>query len=688
MDDLPELPGYRVTDRIGAGGMATVYRAVQLGLDRPVALKILSPGLARNADFGRRFLREARIVGQLSHAHIVPVFDVGEKDGHYYLSMEWLSHGDLNDAMRGGLDEDDTVRILTQVTQALRYAHARGFIHRDIKPDNILFRDAGNAVVTDFGIARQLRPDTDVTEITAVQSVIGSPRYMSPEQMRGETLDARSDLYSVGVVAWLLLTGRPPHDGNTLTEIAIARHDDPVPTLPDHLGRWQPLCSGLLAYASADRFADCDAVLAELGRLGTAGGDTAPATGPDRTAVYRPGEQAAVGGHTAIYTGGGNATAALARSKAPAWIGLGAVALLAAAGLGYWLIDPGSPPGAGGDVEPRNGMASQGATVRTPIVADPPAGDEPDVAETMPPPAPRVEAGLGDHAPDPAAAGGAPAAAGPADPGPALPAGGGASNPTDPGPTDPGPTDPGPTDPAPVAASAGDAASPDAAAVTAARPTVTTPTPDAYFAFRDSIATGNPQDARRFIEAYPQGILAEIVRVHLLDDGARLPQLIADADRGDVAAQLVLSELHSTGWGVEKHIDRAIAYAEDAARDGQAFARYQLAALLLGQVPDDAPAGTRVAQQLERAANAGVFLAQTLLGNLLFTGRLDGGPAVDRAIERFAQAAAQGDRNALFNLGLIYDGGLGGVTPDSARAQGYFRQAAALGHRNALNYLP
>jgi TPR repeat protein len=217
---------------------------------------------------------------------------------------------------------------------------------------------------------------------------------------------------------------------------------------------------------------------------------------------------------------------------------------------------------------------------------------------------------------------------------------------------------------------------------------VTTPTPEAYFAFRDAIATGNPQDARRFIEAYPQGILAEIVRVHLLGDGARLPQLVADAERGDVAAQLVLSELHSTGWGVEKHIDRAIAYAEDAARDGQAFARYQLAALLLAQVPDDLPAGTRVAQLLEGAANAGVFLAQTLLGNLLFTGRLEGGAAVDRAIERFAQAAAQGDRNALFNLGLIYDGGLGGVTPDSTRAQGYFRQAAALGHRNALNYLP
>ena len=686
MDDLPELPGYRVTDRIGEGGMATVYRAVQLGLDRPVALKILSPGLARDAEFGRRFLREARIVGQLSHAHIVPVFDVGEKDGHYYLSMEWLSHGDLNDVMRGGLDEAGKIRVLTQIAQALGYAHARGFIHRDIKPDNILFRDAANAVVTDFGIARQLRADTNLTEITAVQSVIGSPRYMSPEQMRGETLDARSDLYSLGVVAWLLLTGRPPHDGNTLTEIAIARHDDPVPRLPEHLAHWQPFCSGLLAYARDDRYAGCDAVLAELGRLAAAepaaDADTNRGPGADRTAIYRPGTQTPVGGRTAIYAPDGNAARAAGRAKKLPWIGLVAAALLAAGVIGYWLTRADAPPGSVDPVGVPGPTTPQPAAVEsTPeaVRGDPrhaeatpgPAGIGAADAPTTPPAPPATPASAGSPSIDPVPANRIPAGAAPATPIAEHPAG-----------------TPTPALPAPGETTAPEARETTPSAATTTVPAVATPTPEAYFAFRDAIATGNPQDARRFVETYPQGILAEVVRAHLLDDTSRLPDLVAAAQRGEVFAQLVMSELHATGWGVEKDVGRATGYAEAAARDGQAFAQYQLAALLLGQVPDDAPAGARVAEMLEQSADAGVFLAQTLLGNLLFTGRLGDGADVARALERYEQAAAQGDRNALFNLGLVYDGGLGGVQPDSARAQRYFRQAAALGHRNALNYLP
>lgn len=267
MAEFPDIPGYRLEERIGEGGMAVVYRAVQIAFDRPVALKILTPQLARDKDFGRRFLREARIVGQLSHANIVPVYDVGQKDGNYYLSMEWLTGGDLGSHLAQGLSSEEALQILAQMARALRYAHKQGFIHRDIKPDNILFRDSETAVLTDFGIARNLGDQTQVTEITTVQSVIGSPRYMSPEQTRGEELDQRSDIYSLGVVAFQMLTGQVPHDGRSLTEIALNRHDNQRPLLPGHLSHLQPLIDGLLAYDPAKRYADCEALLNQLKAL-------------------------------------------------------------------------------------------------------------------------------------------------------------------------------------------------------------------------------------------------------------------------------------------------------------------------------------------------------------------------------------------------------------------------------------
>ena len=292
--------------------MARVYEAVQLSLDRPVALKILAQELAADPSFTKRFLREARIVGRLAHASIVPIYEVGEQDGHYFIAMEYVTGGDLNDAMATGLTEGRVHSILTQVAQALGYAHSHNIVHRDIKPDNVLMRDPATAMVADFGIAREIATKEYKTSLTEVKSVIGSPQYMSPEQMRAESLDQRTDIYSLGVVAWQLLTNELPHTGRTLSELAVAKATQGIPVLPDALAHWQPLMSGMLAYHRDERFTDCDMVLSQLARLKTPGGTIVAklsdaGDGPDSptgspTEVVRPGSSK-VSGQSYLSTG-------------------------------------------------------------------------------------------------------------------------------------------------------------------------------------------------------------------------------------------------------------------------------------------------------------------------------------------------------------------------------------------------
>jgi len=272
VDELPSLNGYRLDAEIGEGGMATVYQGIQLSLDRPVALKLLSTELASDPTFAKRFVREARIVGRLAHASIVPIYEVGEQDGQYFIAMEYVTGGDLNDARRAGLSQGSIHSIVTQITQALDHAHSHNIVHRDIKPDNVLMRDPETAMVADFGIAREIATQEYATSLTEVRTVIGSPQYMSPEQMRADSLDQRTDIYSLGVVTWQLLTGELPHTGRTLSELAVAQATVGVPDLPEQLSHWQKLISGMLAYDREDRFASCGEALTELARLKTAGG--------------------------------------------------------------------------------------------------------------------------------------------------------------------------------------------------------------------------------------------------------------------------------------------------------------------------------------------------------------------------------------------------------------------------------
>ena len=202
---------YQIEDEIGRGGMAVVYRARDLRLERLVAIKVLPPELAHDPALGTRFTREAQTSAQLAHAHIVPIYDVGERDGIAYFVMALVRGGNVAQLLehQPRRPVDEVRRLLCETADALAYAHLRRVIHRDVKPDNILLdADSGRAMVTDFGIARAIEGGT---RLTLTGAALGTPTYMSPEQAVGERdLDGRSDLYSLGVLGYQMITGRPP----------------------------------------------------------------------------------------------------------------------------------------------------------------------------------------------------------------------------------------------------------------------------------------------------------------------------------------------------------------------------------------------------------------------------------------------------------------------------------------------
>jgi serine/threonine protein kinase len=209
---------YELEDEIGRGGMSVVYRARDRRLNRPVAIKVLPPELAHDPAVTTRFTREAQTSAHLAHAHIVPIYDVGEGSGIAFFVMALITGGNLATLLARDPRQpiDDVRRLLWEIADALAYAHVRGVIHRDIKPDNILLdKDTGRAMVTDFGIARAMEANTRLT-VTGI--AVGTPTYMSPEQAVGEReIDGRSDIYSLGVVAYQMLTGRVPFSaGNSM----------------------------------------------------------------------------------------------------------------------------------------------------------------------------------------------------------------------------------------------------------------------------------------------------------------------------------------------------------------------------------------------------------------------------------------------------------------------------------------
>ncbi|MGA9332721.1 MAG: protein kinase [Rudaea sp.] len=252
-----EIPGYRILRQLGRGGMATVYLATQESVQRDVALKIMSPQLLADPDFGERFLREARIAAKLHHRHVVGVHDVGRHGSHHYIAMEYLGGGTLLNPDGTPRPLDFALRTTREIASALNYAHSKGFVHRDVKPDNVLMRDDGSAALTDFGIARA---SDSATHMTQTGTVVGTPHYMSPEQARGRSLDGRADLYSLGIVLYEMLVGRVPYQADDSLAVGIMHITQPIPQLPERFTALQPLLSRLLAKQPEERFQSGDAV--------------------------------------------------------------------------------------------------------------------------------------------------------------------------------------------------------------------------------------------------------------------------------------------------------------------------------------------------------------------------------------------------------------------------------------------
>jgi serine/threonine protein kinase/DNA-binding CsgD family transcriptional regulator len=222
------LGPYTIIAQIGTGGMGTVYQAYQASVERYVAIKVLPPHLAQDAQFLKRFAREAKAIARLEHAHILPIYDYGERDGITFIAMRYVEGGTLKDRIaQGPLSLTAIARISTHIGSALAYAHQKGIIHRDLKPSNILLDANDHAYLSDFGLARNVTTTNSMSVADA--NTLGTPAYMSPEQGQGLQLDARADIYAFGVALYEMATGRLPYQADTPLALILKHIHDPLP---------------------------------------------------------------------------------------------------------------------------------------------------------------------------------------------------------------------------------------------------------------------------------------------------------------------------------------------------------------------------------------------------------------------------------------------------------------------------
>jgi Ser/Thr protein kinase RdoA (MazF antagonist) len=260
------IPRYCIRETIGESEKAVVYLAASLDAARDVALKV-SKLVGGGINEPQLLAREHAALNAIRHPAIVEIYDYGVRAGHEYLAMEYFARGDLKARLQRGMDEEDALRYVHDIAAALRVVHEAGVLHRDLKPANVMLRENDEVVLIDFGLARQM----DGLRSTRSGVLRGSPYYMSPEQALGEELDVRSDLYSLGVIYYELLTGKRPYAGQSAIEVLQQHVNAPLPPLPDRLAHHEPLLSRLLAKARDDRCSDATEVMRAIAAARSAG---------------------------------------------------------------------------------------------------------------------------------------------------------------------------------------------------------------------------------------------------------------------------------------------------------------------------------------------------------------------------------------------------------------------------------
>ncbi|MGH8552561.1 MAG: serine/threonine-protein kinase, partial [Methylococcales bacterium] len=251
MADSIDIPGYSLEKQLGTGAMGTVYQATHKLLDCKVAVKFMAKELANDLEYRTRFLNEARNIAKLKHPNIIHIHEINVHESNYYIAMEFASGGTLKGHIKRGITPVQALKILRDLAAALDCAHRKGIIHRDIKPANIFFREDSTVVLADFGIAKQIDGDPNLTR---THGTLGTPAYMSPEQVMGKMLDRRSDLYSLGVVFFEMLTSQKPYRARNADSVTLMHLSDPVPRLPRALRDYRPIIYRLMAKNPAQRF--------------------------------------------------------------------------------------------------------------------------------------------------------------------------------------------------------------------------------------------------------------------------------------------------------------------------------------------------------------------------------------------------------------------------------------------------
>lgn len=260
------IRGHRCVRRLAVGGSSSVFLAEELRTQQLRVLKIFRqvPDVVEGSTTFDRFLREYELVAHLRHPNIARIYDIGVADDHLFLSMEYFPGGDLRSRMRVRLAPREALGYVRQMAGALGALHQIGVLHRDVKPGNLLLREDGTVAFIDFGLARQLRLESD---ITGVGTIFGTPHYMSPEQGHGVPLDERSDLYSLGVVLYEMLTGEKPYVAETPLAVIFKHANAPIPTLPASMSALQPLLQSMLAKKPEDRFPSAAAIVSAIDEL-------------------------------------------------------------------------------------------------------------------------------------------------------------------------------------------------------------------------------------------------------------------------------------------------------------------------------------------------------------------------------------------------------------------------------------